>query len=128
MLLNEYNDAAKFSWRFFLMKRVLFVIGFLMLIGLTACNDQVGAASSPDTIPANYVGMTNPFGAEVASAGAEVFKSNCASCHGDTGQGDGPAGTTLYPAPKNLVELQSRVGDDYLFWRISTGKEGTAMV
>ena len=34
----------------------------------------------------------------------------------------------LDPAPKNLAELQTRAGDDYLFWRISTGKEGTSMV
>jgi hypothetical protein len=34
----------------------------------------------------------------------------------------------LVPAPKNLAELQTQVGDDYLFWRINTGKQGTSMV
>jgi len=57
-----------------------------------------------------------------------LFKTNCATCHGDTGHGDGPAGAALVPAPKNLAELQTQVGDDYLFWRINAGKDGTAMV
>ncbi|NUQ60493.1 MAG: cytochrome c [Anaerolineales bacterium] len=72
--------------------------------------------------------MTNPLGADAATAGAEVFNTNCASCHGPEGHGDGPAGAALDPAPKNLPELAAQVGDDYLYWRISTGKEGTSMV
>ena len=61
-------------------------------------------------------------------ARARLFKTNCESCHGPQGHGDGPAGAALDPAPKNLAELQAMAGDDYLFWRISTGKEGTSMV
>ena len=106
------------------MKKVLIMVLLLAPLVMTAC----GGAASSDTIPADYVGKTNPFGAEAASAGAEVFKANCASCHGDTGHGDGIASKGLYPAPKNLALLQSQVGDDYLFWRINTGKEGTVMV
>jgi mono/diheme cytochrome c family protein len=111
------------------MKKVLFVVGLLMMIGLAACGGgQAETGSSPDTIPADYVGKTNPFGVEAVAVGAEIFKANCASCHGNTGHGDGPAGAALVPVPKNLAELQTQVGDDYLFWRINTGKEGTAMV
>ena len=111
------------------MKKVLFVVELLMLIGLVACGGgQADSISSPDTIPADYAGKINPFGVETASAGAEIFKANCAACHGDTGHGDGPAGAALVPTPRNLADLQTQVGDDYLFWRISTGKEGTAMV
>jgi mono/diheme cytochrome c family protein len=44
------------------------------------------------------------------------------------GHGDGPAGSALVPKPRNLPELASIVGDDYLFWRITTGKTGTSMV
>lgn len=111
------------------MKKILFAVGILMLAGLAACGgSQASSGSSTDIIPAEYVGKTNPFGAEAVTAGAEIFKTNCAACHGDTGHGDGPAGAELVPAPKNLAELQTQVGDDYLFWRINTGKEGTAMV
>jgi mono/diheme cytochrome c family protein len=122
-LLNVYNGAVTFSGGF-LMKKVLIMILFLVSLAITACS----RATSSDTIPADYAGKTNPFGTEAASAGAEVFKTNCASCHGNTGHGDGIAGKGLYPAPKNLAVLQSQVDDDYLFWRINTGKEGTVMV
>ena len=99
----------------------------LALFVATACSDVSGYAAA-DAIPADYVGKTNPLGAEAAGAGAEVFKANCENCHGETGHGDGIASKGLSPAPKNLAELQSQVGDDYLFWRINTGKEGTVML
>jgi len=57
-----------------------------------------------------------------------VFRNNCEACHGQQGHGDGPAGTALVPAPKNLASLQALAGDDYLLWRISSGKDGTAMI
>ena len=110
------------------MKKVLFVVLFLTLFVMTACDDKTNGVASPDSMPAEYVGKTNPLGADAASAGAEIFKTDCAACHGETGHGDGSAGVGLYPAPKNLAELQTRVSDDYLFWRINTGKDGTAMV
>ena len=80
------------------------------------------------TVPAEFDGQINPFGADAATAGAEIFKNNCVACHGEQGHGDGPASAALNPQPKNLSELASTVGDDYLFWRISTGKVGTSMV
>ena len=79
-------------------------------------------------VPADYAGKTNPLGADAATAGAEVFKTNCESCHGPLGKGDGPAGAALDPTPKDLSVLQLTAGDDFLYWRINTGKEGTGMV
>lgn len=111
------------------MKKDVFVVFMLAALLLAACGGG-GAETvvSLDSVPADFAGKTNPFGADAATAGAEVFKTNCAACHGDTGLGDGPAGAALDPAPKNLAELQAQAGDDYLFWRITTGKEGTSMV
>jgi mono/diheme cytochrome c family protein len=79
-------------------------------------------------VPSEFAGQTNPFGADAAIKGAEIYRNNCESCHGRRGHGDGPAGTALVPAPKNLALLQTLVGDDYLFWRITGGKDGTAMI
>jgi hypothetical protein len=36
------------------------------------------------------------------SAGRELFRTNCASCHGENGLGDGPAGLLLNPKPRNF--------------------------
>src|SRR5262245_23135143 len=112
-----------------LMKRKPLVILLLALLLFTACgSDESTIPETMETVPAEYAGQTNPFGAEAASQGAEVYQTYCASCHGETGKGDGPASASLVPPTRNLTELQQSVGDDYLFWRISEGKSGTAMV
>ena len=111
------------------MKKILFVVLMLAALVLAACGG--GGAETVvalDSVPADFAGKSNPLGADAATAGAEVFKTNCAACHGETGLGDGPAGAALDPAPQNLADLQAQAGDDYLFWRITTGKEGTSMV
>jgi len=64
----------------------------------------------------------------MASQGEKAFQTNCQMCHGPQGHGDGPAGQSLDPKPKNLAMLQKSVEDDYLFWRINEGKPGTSMV
>ena len=111
------------------MKNSLLIILTFVAVLLTACaTDATDTPEVIETVPAEFAGKANPYGPEASSQGAEVFKSYCASCHGETGHGDGPAGMSLVPAPKDLSELQSRVEDDYLFWRISNGKSGTAMV
>jgi mono/diheme cytochrome c family protein len=115
------------------MKRVLFILLIVSTMGLAACGTST-APTNPDVtatlepVPAEYAGKTNPLGADAATAGATVFNTNCSACHGSQAHGDGPAGASLDPAPKNLVELSKVASDDYLFWRISTGRSGSAMV
>jgi high-affinity iron transporter len=110
------------------MKKILLAVLVLAAFILAACGGGGETAAVVDTIPAEFAGKTNPLGAESAAAGAEIFKNNCTACHGEQGHGDGPAGAALNPAPRNLPELASTVGDDYLFWRVSVGKLGTSMV
>lgn len=115
------------------MKKFLFVVlvGSLLLSACGNSSDSSEPASANDpvaTVPADYAGNTNPFGAEAAVEGAKVFQTTCETCHGPQGHGDGIASQSLEPKPKNLAVLQETVGDDYLFWRISEGKPGTSMV
>jgi len=110
------------------MKKVLFVVLILASLVLAACGGGAEAVATLAPIPTDFAGKTNPLGSDAATAGADVFKTNCEACHGPQGHGDGPAGAALDPAPKNLAELQAQASDDYLFWRINTGKEGTSMV
>jgi mono/diheme cytochrome c family protein len=116
-----------------MLKKIL----FLMLVGmlvLTACSGNENSSSAAGEnatlapVPAEYADLTNPFGADAAEEGARVFNTNCATCHGPQGHGDGPAGQSLDPRPRNLAELQTAAGDDFLFWRIREGKPGTSMV
>jgi len=111
------------------MKIRWFIPWVFLTVALTACG--VGTTPTPEplaTVPAAFAGQTNPYGVEAAQPGADIYKTYCESCHGESGLGDGIAGGSLVPPPKNLVELQSTVEDDYLFWRIHNGKTGTAMV
>jgi len=113
------------------MKKILFSVLVLAAFALTACGGDSGTINvvfTPASIPVEFAGQTNPLGADAATAGAEIFKDNCAACHGEQGHGDGPAGVVLNPHPKNLPKLAATVGDDYLYWRINTGKAGTSMV
>jgi mono/diheme cytochrome c family protein len=103
----------------------------LVVLLLTACGGSSSSSDStftPATIPSEYAGKTNPLDASAATAGAEVFKTNCVACHGEQGKGDGIASGSLDPKPADLGVVNQQVGDDYLFWRISEGKPGTAMV
>lgn len=110
-------------------KHLLFILVLCALV-LAACGGGGGASEEPaalDPVPAEFAGKTNPLGADAATDGAKVFQVNCEACHGTQGHGDGPAGQALDPKPKNLPDLAAKVGDDYLFWRVATGKPGTSM-
>ena len=67
--------------------------------------------------------------ADVAGHGAKVFSTNCAVCHGPQGLGDGPAGASLNPKPRNFVEGKWKVGGDSvnLFNTIHNGLPGSSM-
>ena len=51
-----------------------------------------------------------------AAAGKTAFQTNCMSCHGETGKGDGPVGKALDPPPRDLS-----VGE----FKFDTDKDGT---
>ena len=40
----------------------------------------------------------------MADQGQALYLQNCASCHGDLGKGDGPAGAALDPKPRDLTK------------------------
>ncbi len=112
------------------MKKIIFIALALAALTLASCggSESTESTTALTPVPAEYAGKINPLGSDAAIMGADLFNTNCATCHGPQGHGDGPAGAALDPAPKNLPELVKTTGDDYLFWRISTGRQGTAMV
>lgn len=61
--------------------------------------------------------------------GAELYQSLCASCHGASGAGDGPAAANLDPAPVDFTdEARARERSLFALYQVITqGLEGTAM-
>ncbi|MBX9963119.1 MAG: cytochrome c/FTR1 family iron permease [Burkholderiales bacterium] len=61
---------------------------------------------------------------------ATLYQSRCATCHGETGRGDGPAAAGLAPKPSNFRDAsrQARRSVYGLYGTISMGVEGTSMV
>lgn len=76
-------------------------------------------------LDAAYAKSRNPLPASEANlkAGKALYENTCASCHGATGRGDGPAAPGLNPAPANLaVAMKMPVATDaFLDWTISEG-------
>lgn len=62
---------------------------------------------------------------EAPDRGHEVYVHNCASCHGQGGEGDGPGAAALHPRPANLVEHEYTL--DRLSFALWNGIAGTAM-
>ncbi len=57
---------------------------------------------SPSVLPPVDVHQVAQPTAQLLARGRDLFKANCASCHGDNGMGDGPAGQVLNPRPRNF--------------------------
>src|SRR5690606_3606738 len=57
--------------------------------------------------------------------GQALYQQNCAACHGDSGLGDGPAGTALDPAPTEFHDT-ARYNASSLFSLFNTVSRGVA--
>jgi mono/diheme cytochrome c family protein len=53
-------------------------------------------------LAALVAGMAPAAFAGDAAAGKKTYTTNCSSCHGDTGKGDGPVGGALQPPPRDF--------------------------
>lgn len=70
--------------------------------------------------------VENPVSTEDVKAiekGKKIFEKVCWTCHGMTGQGDGPAAVALDPSPKNFTSTDfTYQSDGAIFWKLSTGR------
>ena len=102
----------------------IFLLFFLLL---SACGGSNNSDETADfvrpTPPAAYQGVTNPYQSdpEAEGEGGKLYQTNCSSCHGNHGKGDGAAARALDPPPTNLALTQADQEDGYLYWRISEG-------
>ena len=75
--------------------------------------------------------LKNPVRSNPASiaAGKKLYDSQCASCHGTTGKGDGKGGAMLKPAPSDLTDDVWKHGssDGEVFVVLRDGAKQTGM-
>jgi len=100
-------------------KKLAKIVGPLFLIiGLAVSLPPLGVEAYPDT----YRNSTVPYVAVSIKNGEDLFMSNCTSCHGEKGKGDGVLAKTLSSEPANLTEPHTAlhtVGD--MFWWLTHG-------
>ncbi|MBI3933009.1 MAG: cytochrome c [Acidobacteria bacterium] len=84
----------------------------------------VAAALLLVAVPA--AGGDEAYDSSAALMGGALFKTYCASCHGKTGEGDGPLSASLRVAPPDLRRIARREGGKFPFdkvYRIVDGRE-----
>ena len=90
------------------------IVGVVLLTGLHV---------EPGRTLANPIALTQ----ESVERGGALFATHCASCHGDTGAGDGPLADTLPAPPANFTVHVPFHPDGVLYAWISDGIRGTGM-
>jgi mono/diheme cytochrome c family protein len=95
-------------------RRLGWIASSLLAVGLATfvtvsrapAQDQANQSAKPEikTVPAANV---NP------SSGREMYMAYCASCHGSTGTGNGPAAPALKTAPTDLTQLAKKNGGKF---------------
>lgn len=69
-----------------------------------------------------------PVPAASAASGKAMFKAYCASCHGESAKGDGPAAPALNTPPSDLTMLSKKNGGKFPDARVASILKGQASV
>jgi len=97
----------------------------LLALGLGGPSPRVADAQAPWAAPAPDKAKKNPVpnDQKAIDQGEKVAKTNCASCHGAKGKGDGAASVALNPKPADWTSKRVQdESDGEIFWKITTGR------
>ncbi len=118
--------AAAFALRSF--RRERRTTGFVAIVVATSSLALFGYLSVIPAHPTTYARSPVRYTTAAVAAGATLYRSNCETCHGADGLGDGPAAMSIPVRPPNLTSghaLHHLPGD--LYWQIAHGIPGTPM-
>jgi mono/diheme cytochrome c family protein len=106
--------------------RTVWFTSAVAVLSLSLVTFVAAAQQHPDAAK-----LKKPVAASPASiaAGKKLYDSQCASCHGATGKGDGKAGALLKPTPSDLTDADWKHGqtDGEIFTIIRDGSPQTGM-
>lgn len=107
------------------MRGIRSVLAVAAAVAVVAASDAVTVwAQQPPgewKAPADAKNVKNP--EKSSDLGKKSVETNCVSCHGPNGKGDGPAAVALTPKPANwTADKVKKETDGELFWKLSNGR------
>jgi mono/diheme cytochrome c family protein len=113
------NLSLSFRLRQLLFAVLLLVICFLVVRWLIEQN-------KPWVVPTEYKTLKNPLLSTDfnLSSARQIYRDECAQCHGERGQGDGPEARSHYPLPADLTDAgrMATIKDGEIFYQITAGR------
>jgi len=107
-------------------KFVVLLLSALFISGFMMDNRNGTVYQESDWVaPESAKTLVNPSVGDEESAdfGKSLYRQKCSTCHGKSGEGDGPGSTNLTPKPANHAsEIVQSQTDGELFWKISNGR------
>jgi len=95
---------------------IILLLSLTSTIALAQSSDwkaPPASANRPNPVPAN---------ATTLAVGEKLYLSNCQTCHGASGKGDGPGGAALEKKPADLTTRIKGEPDGAIFWKITEGR------
>jgi len=132
------NPGARFGLLYIYILIIGLIIGLYYISNL----ENISRQSVPPVLPDTTVAVTDLTVKKAVSVppvilseiskptqnllaeGEKIYKTNCASCHGDKGAGDGPASTGLNPPPRDFLSKENWVNGTKLSSFYKTLQEG----
>ncbi len=110
------NPIRLFGWIYPYFVVIFLILGIFYVKNLTqiSFNEQPGVVPDSSNIikeipfkkggvmPAVDLSIIQKPSSDLIAQGRKLFETNCSSCHGVQGMGDGPAGAALNPKPRNF--------------------------
>ena len=79
---------------------VMALAGLAVAVGCSSQAESVSPPAGTVTAAAAKPGVTPA----MLEKGREIYKANCAACHGESGKGDGPGAGALKPPPRDHTD------------------------
>ena len=98
-------------------------VSTLLIVGLAAApavgraQDQANQSTQPATKKTTLPNVN-------AASGKDMYVAYCASCHGTTGVGNGPAASALKVPPADLTQLAGKNGGKFPYAKVQQAIKG----